>query len=63
MARKVPKISPTLSAMKLTEEVTFPIEQMRSVRAIASELGAIMARRYKTYSDRVNRTITVTRVE
>ncbi len=38
MAENHPKIRPTLAGMEVGESNDFPIEQMRSVRAMASEL-------------------------
>jgi hemerythrin superfamily protein len=55
------KIRPKLMNMEVGDEVIFPIEKMKSVRVQASELGAIMDRIYETRSDRINRTISVSR--
>lgn len=48
MAENHPKIRPTLANMEVGESNDFPIEQMRSVRAMASELGVIHDRKYRT---------------
>lgn len=61
MAEYAQKIRPTLTGMEVGEKTTFPIEQMKSVRAQASELGVIHNRTYKTSTNRVERIITVTR--
>ena len=39
----------------------YPIEHLRTVRVTASEIGLMLARRYKTSTNKHNRTITVTR--
>ncbi len=57
------KIRPTLTQMEIGQKVSFPLEKLKSVRAQASELGLIMARRYSTSVNRQNRTISVTRDE
>ena len=59
--RKPIRIRPVLMALSMGEEAKFPIEKMRSIRAIASDLGVIMDRRYQTRIDRETRTISVTR--
>lgn len=56
------KIRPRLYKLKVVEEIEFPIEQMRSVRTQASELGLLYNRKYKTWTDRATRTITVKRL-
>lgn len=63
MAEKNIKVRPALSGMEVGEKAAFPIEQMKSVRAQASELGIILNRTYQTKTDRKERTITVTRTE
>lgn len=57
------KIRPALVEMNVGEEIVFPIEKLRSVRAQASELGAILDRKYSTRMSRVERTLTVKREE
>lgn len=61
MAENLIKVRPTLTEMKVGDQKSFPIEQMKSVRAQASELGVILDRKYKTKSNRRERTICVTR--
>lgn len=56
------KIRPSLLKLEVGETITFCIEKMKSVRTLASELGAIMNRRYQTRTDREARTITVKRL-
>lgn len=56
------KVRPVLANMEVGQTVTFGIEKMKSIRTQASELGAIMDRRYKTRTDREDRTITVKRL-
>lgn len=55
------KIRPTLADMKVGEKVAFPIEQLRSVRAIASDVGTILNRRYQTRTNREAREVNVVR--
>lgn len=55
------RIRPVLSDMELGDEVFFPVEKMRSIRAIASDLGVIMNRRYQTKVNREARVISVIR--
>lgn len=55
------KISDVLMDMKVGEVVSFPIERLRSVRAIASQLGIMHNRVYPTTTDREERIINVTR--
>lgn len=57
------KMRPALLDMEIGTKIDFPIEKMKSVRAQASELGLIHARRYSTCIDRAHRVIIVTRVE
>lgn len=62
MAENLIKVRPALTEMEVGDNMTFPIEQMKSVRAQASELGLILNRRYQTRADREQRTLTVTRI-
>lgn len=62
MAENLEKIRPTLTALEIGDEVTFPISRLKSVRTQASELGAIYNRQYKTKTDRERHTITVVRI-
>lgn len=62
MAENLEKIRPTLTALEIGDEVTFPISRLKSVRNQASELGAIYNRQYKTKTDRERHTITVVRI-
>ena len=48
------KIRPALVEMNVGDEIVFPIEKLRSVRAQASELGAILDRKYSTRMSRVS---------
>lgn len=57
------KIRPALVKMNVGDEIVFPIEKLRSVRAQASELGAILDRKYTTKMNRIERTLTVKREE
>ena len=54
-------IKPHIEAMAIGDTLVFPIERTISVRATASLAGALLARQYKTKTDRVGRTISVTR--
>ena len=58
---RIIKVRPTLKEMEVGEEVCFPLMQMKTVRVLASELGAIMERKYQTKADREARVIIVTR--
>lgn len=55
------KIRPTLTEMQIGDTCYFPVRKMKSVRAQASELGVILDRKYKTRTNRQDRTISVTR--
>lgn len=55
------KIRPALVEMKVGDEKVFPIEKLRSVRTQASELGAILDRKYVTRMCRNDRTLWVMR--
>lgn len=57
------KIRPAILALEKEETAVFPIERLRSVRAQASELGAIYNRVFTTQTDREARTISVTRLK
>ena len=54
-------IRATLRNMEKEDTVNFPIESLRSVRTIASELGLIMTRKYRTWTDREQKLIFVNR--
>ena len=55
------KLRPALYAMAVGETLTFPISRLKSVRTQASELGAMYDRQYSTKTDRIAKTIEVTR--
>lgn len=61
MAENLIKVRPTLTGMEIGDQTAFPIEQMKSVRAQASELGVILDRKYQTKTNRADRTISVIR--
>ena len=61
MAEIFEKIRPILTNMEVGVSTNFPIEKLKTVRTQASELGAILSRRYKTKTDRVKKVIIVTR--
>lgn len=61
MAENPIKIRPTLTGMEIGDTCLFPVRQMKSVRAQASELGVILDRKYQTRTNRQDRTISVTR--
>ena len=56
-------ITPVLRALDVGNSTVFPIDRLRSVRTIASEVGVMYNRKFKTSVNRADRTITVTRVE
>lgn len=62
MTKNMLKIRPALVELKVGETISFPISRLKSVRTQASELGAIYERQFKTKTDRVAKTIEVTRV-
>lgn len=62
MTEKQVKVRPALTAMQVGENLTFPIEKTKSVRAQSSDLGLILDRTYQTVTSREDRTITVTRI-
>ncbi len=56
-------LRPTIMGLEVGEKAVFPILQLRSVRSLASELGAMFERRYTTCMDREARAVTVTRLK
>lgn len=62
MAENREKIRPMLTGMQVGEFHEFPIEQLKSVRTQASELGAILDRKFTTFTDRVKRVINIKRI-
>ena len=62
MVENLEKIRPALTALEVGDAVVFPISRLKSVRTQASELGAIINRRFKTKTNRENQTITVSRI-
>ena len=56
-------ITSVLRALDTGNSTVFPINRLRSVRAIASEIGVMYNRKFRTVSNREARTVTVTRVE
>lgn len=63
MTESTQKIRPTLFEMAVGTTATFPISRLKSVRTQASELGIMFNRQYTTKTDRVARTIEVTRIQ
>jgi hypothetical protein len=62
MADKNIKIRPAIEALEVNQKVEFPIDNLRTVRVTASDLGLIHGRRYSTMTDRDERVVIVTRV-
>ncbi len=62
MEKQDQPIRPTLIDLAVGASVSFPLIRLRSVRSQASELGAIYDRKYTTQMNRIERTITVTRL-
>ena len=58
----VQKIRPTLMNMAVGDTVRFPITRLKSVRTQASELGMMYERQFTTKTNRIERTVEVTRV-
>ena len=50
-----------IKQMEVGQTLSYPIERLTVVRTYACELGMILDRKYKTETDRDNRTINVTR--
>lgn len=61
METDMTKVRPQLVGMNVGDEIHFPLEKLRTVRAQASELGAIYDRKYRTKMDRVTRLLYVFR--
>lgn len=51
----------SIKNMKVGESINFPIEKIRTIRVLASDLGLQYNRLYRTRASRQNRTITVIR--
>lgn len=51
----------SIKNMKVGESINFPIEKVRTIRVLASDLGLQYNRLYRTRASRQNRTITVIR--
>ena len=62
MEKQDQPIRPALIDLAVGASVSFPLIRLRSVRSQASELGAIYDRKYTTQMNRIERTITVTRL-
>ena len=62
MVENLEKIRPMLTALEVGDAVVFSISRLKIVRTQASELGAILNRRFKTKTNRENQTITVSRI-
>ncbi len=62
MDTQATKMRPAIEAMMVRDSLEFPIIKLKSVRTIASELGAILDRKYITRADREHKTITVIRI-
>lgn len=63
MGEKAVSISTVIAAMKPGEEVSFPLERLRSVRVLSSDCGLRLGRNYSTRSNREARTVTVRRTK
>ena len=61
MEEKV-KIRPTIESLEIGESYSFPIERLRSVRSIASEVSLVKNVKLRTSTDRNNRTVSVRRL-
>ena len=51
----------SIKNMKVGESINFPIEKVRTIRVLASDLGLQYNRLYRTRASQQNRTITVIR--
>lgn len=61
MEEKV-KIRPTIEGLVVGESFSFPLERLRSVRPIASEVSLVKNMKFRTRTDRESRTVVVTRL-
>ncbi len=50
-------------SMSVGESIKFPIESIINVRVMASNVGLMSSRRYKTETDRENGIVLVTRLD
>jgi hypothetical protein len=57
------KIRPSLVGLKVGQTALFSISKLKSVRTQASELGAMLNRKYTTRTDRAKKIIIVARAE
>lgn len=62
MATEIQKVRPTLAGLEVGETASFPITRLKGVRTQASELGLMMQRTYKTWTNREERLIVVKRM-
>lgn len=60
MAEKI-KVLPTLQAMKVGDEVEFPISRLMTVQGSASKQSLVLDRKYSTRTDRERKVVIVTR--
>lgn len=56
------KMKPAIEAMKVGEEISFPIEKLSSVKTTACNAGLILNRNYSTNVNRAERIVSVTRM-
>ena len=63
MARSKSNITVRISELGLNESLAFPIIKLSSVRSAASAIGLANNRLYRTETDRISQTITVTRLK
>ena len=57
------KIRPIIQGLAVEASYEFPIEKLKSVRTQASELSAILDRRFTTWTDRERRIIAIKRTK
>lgn len=62
MARKN-DVKSIIESMEIGEEKSFAICTLSNVRAYASNVGIMLGRKYKTFTDKDNKEIVVTRIE
>lgn len=56
------KMKPAIEAMKVGDEISFPIEKLGSVKTTACNAGLILNRNYSTNVNRAERTVNVIRI-
>ena len=56
------KMKPAIEAMKVGDEISFPIEKLCSVKTTACTAGLVLNRKYTTNLNKADRIVNVMRV-